>query len=113
MGPEQSPHAAPPTLIGTDRDRAFRHRADHTLAFLQDIYLTLLSDDLTQACIDAPVRVTRQAQPWFAFAIDTLLVLEQVVLESNRAVSRVRKYTIDDSTCAWVPVVRSSVAPPR
>jgi hypothetical protein len=40
-------------------------------------------------------------------------VLEQVVLESNRAVSRVRKYTIDDSTCEWVPIVRSSAAPPR
>jgi hypothetical protein len=79
-------------------------------AFLQDIYLTLLSDDLTQACIDAPVSVTRQAQPWFAFATDTLLVLEQVVLDTNRAVSRVRKYTIDDATCEWVPVVWSSVA---
>jgi len=84
-----------------------------SLAFLQDIYLTLLSDDLTQACIDAPVSVTRQAQPWFAFTMDTLLVLEQVVLDTNRAVSRVRKYTIDDATCEWVPVVRSSVAPPR
>jgi hypothetical protein len=81
--------------------------------FLQDIYLTILSEDLGHACIDAPVRVTRQAQPWFAFAMDTLLVLEQVVLDTNRAVSRVRKYTIDDSTCAWVPVVRSSAAPPR
>lgn len=75
--------------------------------FLQDIYLTILSEDLGHACIDAPVSVTRQAQAWFAFATDTLLVLEQIVLDTDRAVSRVRKYLIDDSTCQWVPIERT------
>lgn len=74
--------------------------------FLMDVFVSLLSPDLTRACVDEPLSLTGEAQPWLAFHGDTLLALEQVTADTERVRTIVRRFVPDPALCSWVPVKR-------
>lgn len=61
-------------------------------------YLSLLSADLTRACVDRKIPLQTDAQPYTAFAGDQLFVLQQRV-EGESATTFVDRYRIDEGTC--------------
>ncbi|HXH07024.1 MAG TPA: hypothetical protein VNI83_10585 [Vicinamibacterales bacterium] len=75
-----------------------------------DGFVSVLTPDLRQACVDAPFRGSRDGRPVVAFRGDTLLVLEQRVGSAPRATTIVTAYRIDASRCHWIAVRRGGVA---
>lgn len=69
--------------------------------YLMDVMVSLVRADLRTACADAPLPLARDAQPWIAFAGDTIVVLEQVVVDPDRTKSIIRRFTLDDCSCDW------------
>ena len=66
-------------------------------------YVTVLSRDLTQACVDGTIDVDRGSRPTFAVKRDRLFVLQQVVAQARLTASAViRSFSIDDTKCRWV-----------
>ena len=69
-----------------------------------DGFVSILSKDLTRACVDIPLALSKDGRPAVAFRGDTLIVVEQRVVAAERAVSYARSYLLDSSGCEWVPV---------
>ncbi len=61
-------------------------------------YLTLLSPDLSRACVDRKIPLQTDAQPYTAFAGDQLFVLQQRV-QGESATTFVDRYRVDEGTC--------------
>jgi hypothetical protein len=74
--------------------------------FLMDVFVSLLSPDLKRACVDEPLPLTGEAQPWLAFRGDTLFALEQVTADSERVRTVVRRFVPNPTACSWRPVKR-------
>lgn len=66
------------------------------------VYASLVAPDLERACVDAPVPVSRDAQPRIAFRGDTLVVLDQVITETGEAAATVKKYLVSGAGCRWI-----------
>lgn len=70
-----------------------------------ETYLSLLSADLDEACVDRPIPVAQANQPRMAIKNDSLFVLQQEVVEgAPRARSFVEIYEISPRGCEWQPV---------
>jgi hypothetical protein len=69
-----------------------------------DGFVSILSRDLTRACVDIPLALSKDGRPAVGFRGDTLVVVEQRIVSSERAVSYARSYRLDPSGCEWVPV---------
>lgn len=71
-------------------------------------FLSLLSPDLGRACVDARVEAPGIGRPRVSFHEDSVLVLDQVVPAEGppRAVTVVRKYTVETGACSWLPTVQ-------
>lgn len=68
-------------------------------------YLTVLSPDLAEACVDTPIPFPGTEWPNIAVAGDTILALDQVVEEGDSgARSVIRRYLLDTSRCDWIAV---------
>lgn len=66
-------------------------------------FLSLLSPDRSEACVDAPIPASGEGQPKVTARGDTLFVLDQYTLaDQPRVLSVVRKYLIDESRCDWL-----------
>ncbi|MDP1861857.1 MAG: hypothetical protein Q8K82_24570 [Gemmatimonadaceae bacterium] len=79
--------------------------------YLMDVFVSIVSPDFKQACVDAKLPLGRQAQPWIAMSGDTLVTLEQLVTESDRPVSIVRRFLLDQSSCVWMSTALESALP--
>lgn len=66
------------------------------------VYVSLLSADRRQACVDAELAVSQDGLPTMAIRGDTLFVLEGHV-EDRRARNTVKRYLISNAGCDWVP----------
>lgn len=75
-----------------------------------DLFVNIVSIDFTHACVDARLPLGRDAQRWISIAGGTLAVLEQLVTASDRPVTIVRRFLLDQSTCAWLPTGREPIA---
>lgn len=62
------------------------------------VFLSLLSPDFRQACVDRVIPVSEDAQPYTAFAGNELFVLQQKV-DGERAHTFVDRYRIDEAGC--------------
>jgi hypothetical protein len=71
-----------------------------------DGFVSVLSKDLKQACVDARVATSPVTAPTIAFRGDTLLSLEQHITDDARAETYLKRYRIDTSRCNWIPVGR-------
>jgi len=69
-----------------------------------DGFVSILSRDLTRACVDIPLALSKDGRPAVGFRGDTLIVVEQRIVSEERAVSYARSYRLDPSGCEWVPV---------
>jgi hypothetical protein len=67
-------------------------------------FLSLLDPTLHRACVDAPLNLGDDARPLVMFRGDTLVVLEQRLVSSDKSVSQLRAYRIDPAACEWQPV---------
>lgn len=67
-------------------------------------FLTILSADFSDACVDAPFPGTGDGRPWYGFRADTLYVLQQRVASTTHAESAVRAYPLDRSRCTEQPL---------
>jgi len=65
-------------------------------------YLSLVSPDGRRACPDAQITFSPDGQPRIAWQGDTLLVAEQVVADSTRAVTTIKRYRIEGDQCEWI-----------
>lgn len=66
------------------------------------VYVSVLSPDRRQACVDAELAVSRDTEPLMAFSGDTLFVLEGHV-QGQRVRSTVKRYLVSSAGCDWVP----------
>lgn len=62
------------------------------------VYVSILSADLSRACVDREIAVSKDAQPYTAFRGDTLYVLQQSV-RGERAATFVDRYLVDERSC--------------
>lgn len=67
-------------------------------------YLSILSADLTEACVDTPIPFPGTDWPNIAVVGDTILALDQVVGGGSGARSVIRRYLLDATECDWIPV---------
>lgn len=65
------------------------------------VYVSLLSPDLRQACVDGELMVSADTEPMMGFRADTLFVLEGRV-EGQRARNVVRRYLVSADGCDWI-----------
>ena len=91
-------------LIHMDTRATMRGRTVVSVA--ASAYLTILSVDLAQACVDIPIPAERLSRPVVTVKSDRLYVLEQIVSDNPEPIAStiVRTYRIDSRTCNWVPV---------
>jgi hypothetical protein len=87
-------------------DSRVQMRGETPVSVTATPYLTLLSEDLDRACVDAKVPSHAESRPVVTIEGDLLYVLEQIVSEGPEpaASTVVRVYRIDASSCQWVPV---------
>jgi len=78
----------------------FDHRADGPPVTSQ-VFVTVLSPDRRQACIDAELPISPNSSPAVGFADDDLLVLEQVLVGTD-AVPILKRFEVDSADCDWV-----------
>lgn len=64
-----------------------------------------------RACVDARLTHGDAGKPIFTAKADTLLVIEQVMADSGRAHTQVRRLTLDTDDCEWLPIEGGIVAP--
>ncbi len=67
-------------------------------------YVTTLSADRRRACIDGRLALSRDAQPRVIFRGDTLVVLEQRIVEGTRAQTTMTGYVLETSRCRWTRI---------
>jgi hypothetical protein len=67
------------------------------------MYVSLVSPDLAQACIDGIVPILTDVPPIPTFHGDTMFVLARQVEESNQVRTLVYTVVFDPSPCHWVP----------
>lgn len=68
-----------------------------------DMYVSVLSRDRAQACLDAPVPVSRDDRPVQGFRGDTIFVLDRSITEAGELGTRIFMWRIDAFGCDWVP----------
>lgn len=76
-------------------------------------YLTVLSSDLTRACVDAPLTAPGSGRAILSVANDHVLLLDQVVDDGPapptvRTVSR--RYRINTENCTWLPTTPEALS---
>lgn len=74
------------------------------------LYVSLLSPDLTRACVDALVPVSTDVAPIPLFTADTMFVLSRTVRPDNTVKTMLYALVIRDDHCDWVPTTRVTVA---
>jgi hypothetical protein len=74
--------------------------------FMGVAWLTLISSDLTRACVDTRVESPGSERARVTVSGDSIFVLDQVADEqlSGSARTVVRKYLIDRTSCRWIRV---------
>lgn len=72
-------------------------------AITSEAYVSVLSADRRSACVDGRLSVSPDAQPRVMFRGDTLVVLEQRIVEGARAQTTVTGYVLDTRGCEWIP----------
>ena len=66
------------------------------------VFVSLLSADRTQACVDAPLSVSQDSQPVYAFSRDTLFVLEQRIVDGEQIRTTITGYRVEEDGCNWI-----------
>ncbi len=66
------------------------------------VFVSLLSADRREACVDAELPVYQDAQPIFAWVADTLLVLQQRLVAGQPS-TLVQRLSVEDNACRWLP----------
>ncbi len=84
-----------------DVDQASRDRPTDFINYRY--YVSLLSPDLSQACVDARVPVAGDLLSLPAFQGDSLFVFSRTVTDDDRVRSEILGFGIDDAGCRWVP----------
>lgn len=80
----------------------YDHKVTENGNITSTIFLTLLSQDLERACVDGRVPIHGAGIPFVAFRGDTLFAVQQKVAQ-GRAVTFVKSFKIDDTSCDWLP----------
>ena len=75
------------------------------------LWLTLISPDLKEACVDVPIDAPSVSMTFGGFRDDTLFVLTQDVVQ-NQGRTVVRLFHVDKAECIWVPTRLVRVATP-
>ncbi len=67
-----------------------------------DVWVGVVSSDLTRACVDARLPVSTDTRSMETFRGDTVFQLDRRIVD-NRLESWVRMFLVDTSDCDWVP----------
>lgn len=66
-------------------------------------FVSLVSSDLTRACVDTPVPLSSDARIAFAFGSDQLVLLTQEGRDQGvRTIAHL--FTVSDADCTWIPL---------
>lgn len=97
--------------------QAIRRRSDGTILIVHfdsraepppvpsEAFVTVLSADRSEACLDARIPLGEAAQPAVGFEGDDLLVLEQVV-DGFDVAAVLRRVEVHTEGCEWIPTQR-------
>lgn len=69
------------------------------------LFLSVVSDDLERACVDARVPLTSDVLPVPTFRGDSVYVLVREVKPSNAVVTTIKRFRISAASCQWHPTV--------
>jgi len=74
-------------------------------------YITLLTADLRQACVDARIDAPDTSRPVVAILGDTAYVVDQRLTSPEATTTRtiLRRFVISDTECRWTPVLDEPV----
>ena len=72
-------------------------------------FVSLVSADLTRACVDAEVPQDDPGVMPFAFRGDTLFTVKQLAGAGRRVETSLVGYTVDSSNCDWLPVAHTKL----
>jgi hypothetical protein len=67
------------------------------------LFVSLLSPDLSQACVDAELPFKTDATPAPIFVGDTIIALSRLITEENRVRNVIHAFRISPENCDWVP----------
>jgi hypothetical protein len=67
------------------------------------LFVSLLSPDLSQACVDAELPFKTDATPMPIFVGDTLFALSRLITEENKVRNVIHAFRISPEGCEWVP----------
>ena len=97
------------SILASFVDHVARGTSDRDVKISGRAFLSVISPDRTQACLDAEIPFPGTSWPRVAMHGDTLLTLDLVPAgpDSLDMVPVVRRYTVDASECDWVPVRHS------
>jgi hypothetical protein len=77
-------------------------RLDDRMNFIGTMHLSLLDVGRRRACVDQVIPAATEPLPSFAFAADTLAVLQQGEDDAGEPATFLSRYTIDPTSCRWV-----------
>jgi sugar lactone lactonase YvrE len=77
------------------------------------LFVSLLSPDLSQACVDAELPFKTDATPAPIFVGDTLFALSRLVTEENRVRNVIHAFRVSSEGCEWVPTGGRQPARPQ
>ena len=66
------------------------------------VWVGILSPDLNQACVDAPVPRDFEIRPMETFRGDTLFVLERRINDTDKLQTWMQMYLVSDEKCDWL-----------
>lgn len=73
------------------------------------LFVSIVSSDLTRACIDSPVPLATDIPPIPIFRGDTLFVITRQVSAENKVVTMIRGFRPTAEGCDWQPLQRSPI----
>lgn len=73
-------------------------------AITADAYVSVVSADRRQACVDGVLPLAKDAQPRLLFRGDTLMVLQQKLTADTHAETSITAFRVATDGCDWEPV---------
>lgn len=73
-------------------------------SFTADGFITVLSADRRRACVDGRITLGKDAPPRLLFRGDTLFVLQQRLVQGEKAETTITGLVVNTDDCRWIPV---------
>jgi hypothetical protein len=97
-------------IVVWHQDGSLERPSPNKLLIAGTAWISLLSADLTRACVDAEVTTPGTDRPRLALRGDTLYVFDQLMDDAASGTIRsvIRRYHLSSEGCTWLPLARKN-----